>query len=246
MLREACCVVKHPIRPIRYAIALAAMLSTPYSAARDTLLLAGYSGSSRGNYAYLGGIVPISSPYLYKDGFLLRLWLAQADFMYISASGQDTRGIAPEFEASLGYLTYLGDKNNRLSVYLGGVHRNARLTPGDPFSNLEEKRNGIRAQGDLALRPTSTLDFSLSASHTGNIGDAWSRFRPGYVFGERIILGPEMLSIRGDAYNRRRVGLSLESMPLGKNAELALSLGRERDRDRGTSGYAGLSLISWF
>ncbi|PWB39172.1 MAG: hypothetical protein C3F19_16940 [Rhodocyclales bacterium] len=222
------------------------MLGSGQVAARDVLLLAGYSGSTLGNYGYLGTIMPISSPYLYKDGWLLRLWFAQANFTYLSVLGQDIRGKASEIEASVGYRTYLGDKNNRLSIYIGGVHRNARLSPDDPYSHMEERRNGARIQGDLFLRPTTNLDFSVMGSHTTHIGDKWLRIRPGYVFEERVIFGPEVVFIRGDAYNRRRVGIVLESVPLGRNAELTFSAGRERDRVQSTSGYATLSLVSWF
>jgi hypothetical protein len=194
----------------------------------------------------MGAIMPISSPHLYKDGWLLRLWFAQANFTYLSVLGQDIRGKAPEIEASVGYLTYLGDKNNRFSIYLGGVHRNARLSPDDSFSQMEEKRNGVRIQGDLSLRPTTVFDFTAMGSHTARIGDKWLRIRPGYVFEERVILGPEVMFIRGDAYNRKRIGIALESVPLGRNAELTFSAGREHDRIQGATGYAGVSLISWF
>lgn len=246
MSRRTIGIVKTPASTIRMTVATAILLCAGCAAARDTLLLAGYSGSSLGSYGYVGTIMPISSPYLYKDGWLLRLWLAQADFKYLSVLGQDIRGKAPEIEASVGYLTYLGDKNNRLSIYLGGVHRSAHLAPDDPFSRMEEKRNGLRIQGDLSLRPTTVVDFSVMGSSTNRIGDKWLRLRPGYVFEERIILGPEMMFVRGDAYSRKRLGIALESVPLGKNVELTFSAGRERDRIQGTTGYAGLSLVSWF
>lgn len=229
-------------------IRLAALLTlmSGNAVANDILLLAGYSGSGRGTYGYLGSIMPISSPYLYKDGWLLRFWLAQADFTYLSVLGRDTQGRAPEIEASLGYLKYLGDKNNRLSFYLGGVHRSARVHPDDPFSNIEHRRNGIRIQGDLSLRPVDVFDFSMMGSHTARIEDKWFRIRPGYVVHERIVFGPELMVLRGEAYSRRRTGISLESVPLGRNAEVAFSAGREKDRVQGTASYAGVSLISWF
>ena len=63
---------------------------------------------------------------------------------------------------------------------------------------------------------------------------------------ERIVLGPELMLLRGEAYSRKRVGISLESVPLGRNAEMAFSVGREKDRVQGTASYAGVSLISWF
>lgn len=229
-----------------YRLALLLVMISGNAFAGDTLLLAGYSGSKRGTYGYLGAVMPISSPYLYKDGWLMRLWLAQADFTYLSVLGRETDGRAPEFEASLGYLKYLGDKNNRLTVYLGGVHRNGRLRPDDPFSNIEHRRNGVRIQGELSLRPIEVFDFSMMASHTARIEDKWLRLRPGYVMQERIVLGPELMLLRGEAYSRKRVGISLESVPLGRNAELAFSVGREKDRVQGTASYAGVSLISWF
>jgi len=230
----------------RFRLAVLLALMSGSAVATDILLLAGYSGSKRGTYGYLGAVMPISSPYLYKDGWLLRLWVAQADFTYLSVLGRETKGRAPELEASLGYLKYLGDKNNRLTVYLGGVHRNGRLRPDDPFSNIEHRRNGIRIQGDLSLRPIETFDFSMMASNTARIEDKWLRLRPGYVIQERIVLGPELVFLRGEAYSRKRVGISLESVPLGRNAVVAFSVGREKDRVQGSASYAGMSLISWF
>ncbi len=191
-------------------------------------------------------IMPISSPHLYKDGWLLRLGIAHSTFNYLSLAGQDIHGTSRELEASVGYLAYLGDRNNRLSVYLGGVYRDARLSPDDPFSQIEEKHKGIRVQGDLFLRPVTEIDFSIMGSRTANLGDKWLRLRAGYVFAERIVLGPELQYIRGTDYERRRVGLALENISLGRHAQLTISAGRERDRVSGTSGYAGASLVGWF
>lgn len=228
------------------AAAIGAMLFAASALARDWMLLGGYAGTKRGAYGYLGAIVPVSDPSLDKADWLARLWLAHVDFEYLKTPTQRIEGKGPIAEAAVGYRAVLG-ANTRMTGYLGLVHRDIKLSPDDPLSRVDDRDSGVKAQLEFASRPTPRFDLWAVGSYTGHLGDKYFRVRPGYAVTDRIVLGPEYSAISGDAYSKRRFGLSLEGIPLGAQTGISFQLGREKDRrNNETNSYAGASFTARF
>lgn len=228
------------------AAAIGAALFASTVLANDWLLLGGYAGSKRGSYGYLGAVVPITDSSLDKNGWLVRLWLAHLDFDYVKTPTQNIEGKGPIIEAAVGYQNYFS-KDTRLTGYVGLVHRNIKLSPDDPLSQVDDKDSGLKFQLELASRPAQRFDLSVMGSYTGHIGDKWFRLRPGYVATDRIVIGPELVGLSGENYSKRRLGLVIEGVPVGAKTGLNFQLGREKDRRRSESNtYAGVSFNARF
>lgn len=233
-------------------VLLAAGFSSP-ALARDVVLLGGSSFSNTSKYHYLGLVVPIQHQSLDRDGVLLRLWAAYKDFNYTTTFPGGATGIStnidvdgPEGEIALGYQLFAG-KDTRFTAYLGIVHRNLDATPNDPASNIESKDTGYKLQLEGSTR-SGNFGLSGIASYVFEFDDYWGRVRPAWYLGDRLHVGPELVLMGGDKWDKQQLGIFVGGIRLGKQADLELKVGAEQSSrdDSKTRAYGGISFAVRF
>jgi hypothetical protein len=208
--------------------------------ARDFALFTGANGTltdgdKKAQYGYLGLVVPVSMESLEADGWLGRFWLSYQDYKYDKTSSQRIHVQGPAVEGAVGYQKFFGP-DTRLTGYFGLLHRNLDEKPNDPSSNAQQKDNGLKAQVEFSTKFTNSFGFSGIASHVFDIKSTWARARPAYFIDKSINFGPEFTYIHGDDYKKSRIGLFVEGIRLGEQANFGLNLGREHN---GSNGFVG-------
>jgi hypothetical protein len=208
--------------------------------ARDFALFAGANGTltdgdKKAQYGYLGLVVPVSMQSLEADGWLGRFWLSYQDYKYDKTSSQRIHVEGPAVEGAVGYQKFFGP-DTRLTGYLGLLHRNLDEKPNDSSSNAQQKDNGLKAQVEFTTKFTSSIGLSGIASHVFDIKSTWVRVRPAWYIDKSINVGPEFVYIHGDDYSKNRIGVFVEGIRLGEQANFGLSLGREHN---GSNGFVG-------
>ena len=236
------------LRAVLIAGALLAGGYTSTALARDVLLLGGTTFSDASKYHYLGLVVPIQQQSLDRDGMLVRLWAAYKDYKYTTRFTGGAAGIptnidvdGPEGEIALGYQLFSG-KDTRFTGYLGVVQRDLDATPNDPSSKAESKDTGYKLQLEGSTRGGK---FGLSAigSYTFEFDDYWGRVRPAWYLNNRLHIGPELVLMGGDKWDKQQLGIFLGGIQLGKQADLEFKLGGEHSNRTGggTKAYGGIS-----
>ncbi|MBI2509064.1 MAG: cellulose biosynthesis protein BcsS [Betaproteobacteria bacterium] len=236
------------LRAVLIAGALLAGGYTPTALARDVLLLGGSTFSSASKYYYLGAVIPVQQESLDRDGFLVRLWAAYQDFDYNTTFAGGAAGIptrvdvdGPVGEIALGYQWFPG-KDSRFTAYLGVVQRDLDATPNDPGSKVESEDTGYKLQLEGATR-SGKFGLSAIGSYTFEFDDYWGRVRPAWYLGNRLHVGPELVFMGGDKYDKQQLGIFLGGIQLGKQADLEFKVGGEHSSRTGgnTRAYGGIS-----
>ncbi len=237
--------VSKKYQPLLAGLFVAALTTAPISSvsARDVALYTGYTSSQHADYSYVGAVVPLTATSLEQDSVLARAWLSYQNFDYQSGSST-IKASGPVYEAAVGYQSYFS-KTTRVTGYVGAVHRNISLSPNDPTSNVTRKKNGTKVQLELWTRPISQFDLSVIASHTDHLGDTWIRIRPAYVINDKILVGPEVIKVKGESYDKYRYGVAVEGLQLADNVGISLALGHEKSRlNNSASGTYGTITLS--
>lgn len=214
----------------------------------ENLYLAGVSANDEGDYyAYIGSIIPILDSSLDSDGTLLKLWVNNSEFEYQGTLAGGAGGIPTKFqgegpgaEIAIGHRRTLTSKITS-TTYIGLVWRDIDVSPNDPGTDVDDENAAIKLQQEFNVNLTNNFDISLMGSYNIGFDSYWSRLRPGYTFANGWKLGPEVIFLGGDVYDKQRYGVFLNGMSLGK-LNLGLSLGNEEEASSSeSSAYGSLS-----
>jgi len=219
------------------------------ASARDVMLLGGTTFSSESKYYYLGAIVPLTNPSLDRNGVLLRLWGAYKDFNYTTTLPGGAAGIptdisvdGPEGELAIGYQ-WRANPETGVSAYLGVVQRSLDASPNDPASKATTKDTGYKVQLEGTTR-SGSFGISGIASYTFEFEDYWGRVRPAwYPSRGGLHIGPELVLMGGDNWDKQQLGIFVGGISLGRNAALELKAGAEQGSrsNNNTRAYGGIA-----
>lgn len=235
---------KSAVKSLAYAGAMILIIANGPARA-DSLLLGGYSGStSDSQYGYIGGIIPISGG-LWDEGWRVRLW---ADYLaYDYDKTDDATGIKSEIDADgfggslgLGYRWNM-NTNTNVTAYANVVYRDIDLDPDDPTNDSADDNVGARMQLEINHDFDNRWNTSLMGHYTVVFDSYWSRLRPGYRLDNNLIVGPELILLGGEKYDKQKFGAFVRGFNLG-NFKLGLAAGAERERGGDIGVYGGLSL----
>lgn len=223
------------------------------AASAENLYLAGFSGNDDSDYyGYIGAIIPAFGSTLADDGWRFRFWGSYLAFEYDGLSAGGATGTPTTFEgnglgaeAAMGYRWSFSAKG-KSTTYIGLTWRDIDVDPTDPGSNVENHNLGLKIQEEINYQLTNNIDVSLIASYTGAYDDAiWGRFRPGYTLNNGWKIGPEVILISGEVFDKQRYGAFLSGIKLG-NLGIGISAGNEEEASTSDSafyGAIGLSLV---
>ncbi len=208
----------------------------------DSLLLGGYNGSSLDSqYGYIGAIIPIGGG-LWDQGWRVKLWGDYVSFDYDKtdlATGTKGEIDADGFGGNLGigYRWNMSAETN-VTAYASVVYRDLDLDPDDPDNDDDDV--GARMALELNHDFGNRWSTSMMGSYTAVMDSYWARMRPGYQTNGNYVVGPEVVVLGGDEFDKQRFGAFISGINLG-SMKLGLKAGVELD-DGDTGGYGGLSL----
>jgi len=235
---------KSKVRSLTLSCAVVLMVANG-SVMAESLLLGGYSGSTHDSqYGYIGGIIPIGGG-LWEDGWRIRLW---ADYVaYDYDKTDDPTGIKSEIDADgfggsagLGYRWNM-DSNTNVTAYANVVYRDIDLDPDDPTNDSADDDLGARMQLEINHDFGNRWNTSLMGSYTVVFDSYWTRLRPGYRLDNNLTVGPELVLLGGEKYDKQKFGAFVKGFNLG-NFKLGLAAGAERERGGDIGAYGGVSL----
>jgi len=240
----------------RYAAVIIGFISlisiSTNTAARDVLGLAGYSGNTDdSHYGYVGLIAPLpvgqnKEGKLGKDGILLRLWGAWLAYDYKSGapSNMNIDVDGPIGEVGFGYHWVRPTYTN--SLYISYVGKFLDDDPSDPFNDEIDEDHGVKFSGDTDIKFNQQFGLNLNGSYTAIFDDYWVRGRPFYKLNNSLRIGPEVVALGGDRYERLKFGAFISGIALGQ-LKLGFNGGVDLDeRENETDAYFGVSLSSLF
>jgi len=217
----------------------------------ENLYLAGFSGNDDDDYyGYVGAIIPSFGSTLSDDGWRFRLWGSYTSFEYDGSlvggpTGIPTRfdGDGPGAEVALGYR-YSFSPTVKSTTYVGMVWQDIDVDPTDPSSDIEDDNFGVKFQEEMDFQFTSNFDASLIASYTAGFEDTyWARLRPGYTFNNGWKLGPEVVFIGNEVFDKQRFGGFLSGINLG-NFGIGISGGYEQEGSTSDDAFYGAISLS--
>lgn len=127
------------------------------------------------------------------------------------------------------------DKATNIIAYTNVVFRNIELEPDDPDNVSADENIGALLQLELNHDFGYCWDTSLMGSYTVVFDEYWARLRPGYRLDHNLTIGPELIALGGDNYDKQRFGVFVKGFNFG-DFRLGVAAGAER---RGKSGAVG-------
>jgi len=96
-----------------------------------------------------------------------------------------------------------------------------------------------KIQEEIVYQLTDNVDISLIGSYVANYDDPyWGRFRPGYTFNNGWKVGPEIILLGGEVWDKQRYGAFLSGIEFG-NFGFGISAGHEEEASSSESAFYG-------
>jgi hypothetical protein len=208
---------------------------------RRTILFSGRDIWRNGVFAH-GGLLMAPGGFE-QDGFMLKLLLSGGLYRYFSGGLGSERiyGFEGTVQVLPGWRIKRGDMEAKF--FFGLDWEQHRLSPDDPFNQLQGRNWGLRIAVDLWYEPTPTtmaaMDATVSSiatSHSARAAFGWR------MIDEQFYFGPEIAFFATEGYRHVRLGGHFTAMKTG-DMEWTAAGGWARDSDRQSSLYVRLGMM---
>jgi len=127
-------------------------------------------------------------------------------------------------------------RNFTYAVYAGISGQNDTLSPADPSNSVQGKHIGLKVSGEFYdTRRKNTLLMGY-ASFSTNASSYYVRLKYGWMVGERVYMGPEIMAMGNTFYQQWRAGVHLTGWKMGP-VQLGVSGGYLSDAKLGSGLY---------
>lgn len=172
-------------------------------------------------------------------GFRVRLWASYLDFDYERKNLSSVDVTGPVLQAAIGHQWAFNQ--TRIVTYIGAVYRNFSADNNATTTDLD-KNWGVKLQAEVDHRFSDNVGVAAIASHTTNLDDYWGRLQPYYQYASGIRVGPELVAMGGNGYDKQKYGIFVQGVDLGV-AKMGASVGSEHSTRNGdNSAYGGVNL----
>lgn len=190
--------------------------------------------------SYFGGVQVTGAltSTLDQSGVRARVEGVGGRYQYFSTDlNQTVHGTQATGAALLGYQWV--SPTVSFMAFLGGDARDNHLSIADPANPVNGMSFGAKAVLEAYATPTARTMVAATASFSTNKTAYFARLRGGYLIGQGLYIGPEVLALGDAFFNQERIGAHLTGLQAGP-IQFAFAAGFLYDRVRGSGGYGTL------